>query len=605
MDISRDQIEDKYKWDLSDMFADNKEWHTKKDELKNKLSEFDAFKGKLGESADILYDCLELISQTKEAYSKLSGYASRLSDEDVRKQAPSSMRQEIEQLGINFNAKISFIDPEIVAIDSNTIASFLKQKSDLNNYAHHIDNIQRLKPHIRSSEIEEVISQTGLMNSTPYDIFSVFKDAEMSRPSIKLPGGKTVTLDDSAYTLHRANPNQSVRKEVFESFFGEYKKYEQTFGTQLYGNVKADIFYKNVLNYSSSLESALNDNNIPVDVYTNLITSVNKNLPTLHRYLNLRKKMMGLDELNYYDLHPSLVKDLDKTYSVEEAQEMIKKALAPLGDDYLATVDKAFNNNWIDLYPNTGKASGAYSSSSYGVHPYILMNYMGKYDDVSTLAHELGHTMHSYYSNKNQSFINADYPIFLAEVASITNESLLDDEILRNTTDPQERLSILGNKLEGYRTTLFRQTQFAEFELKIHELAEEGKSLTGEELSKIYLDILKRYYGEKEGITKIDDLCAIEWTHIPHFYYDFYVYQYSTSMCAALAISEKIINNEDDMRQKFVSEFLSAGDSDYAIPTLKNIGIDMTTSEPSKLAFQKMENIMDEMEKILANCQFV
>jgi len=600
-EISRDQIEDKYKWDLTDLFANNEEWYTKKDEIKSKLTEFDVFEGKLGQSADTLYNCLKLMSQTKESLNRLFSYANHLSDEDMHKQDPVSMRQEIEQIGINLSAKLSFVEPEIIAIDSNTMTSFFKQKPELNEYAHYIDNIQRLKPHIRSSEVEEVISQAGLMDSAPYDIFNVFKDAEMPRSTITLASGQAVRLDDSAYTLHRADPDQSIRKQVFESFFGEYKKYEQTFGAELYGNVKVDMFYKNVSNYSSSLEESLNRNNIPVDVYTNLITSVNENLPTLHRYLNLRKKMMGLDELHYYDLYPSLVKDLDKTYSVEEAQEMIKKALIPLGDEYVATINKAFNNRWIDMYSSTGKASGAYSSSAYGTHPYILMNYMGKYDDVTTLAHELGHTMHSYYSNEKQSYVNSNYPIFLAEVASITNESLLDDEILRNTTDPQERLSILGNKLEAYRTTLFRQTQFAEFELKIHELAEEGKSLTGEELTKIYLDILKKYYGEDKGITKIDDLYGIEWTYIPHFYYNFYVYQYSTSMCAALAVSEKIINNEGDMRQKYVSEFLSAGGSDYAIPILKRIGIDMTTTEPCQLAFKKMDKIMDEMESIIAN----
>ena len=600
-ELSREQIEDKYKWDLTDKFANNEEWYTKKDELKKRLLEFDVYKGKLGQSADNLYNCLELISEIKEDYHRLSSYASLLSDEDIREQGPLSMRQETEQIGINFSAKLSFVEPEIIAIDSNTMVNFFKQKPELNNYAHHIDNIQRLKTHIRTSEIEEVISQAGLMNSAPYDIYNVFKDAEMSRPTITLPNGKIVRLDDSAYTLYRSNPDQLSRKQVFNSFFSEYKKYEQTFGTQLYSNVKVDMFYKNVLNYSSSLERALDINNIPTEVYTNLITSVHENLPTLHRYLNLRKKMLGLGELHYYDLYPPLVKDLNKTYTVEEAQEMIKKALIPLGDDYVATVSKAFNDRWIDVYPSTGKASGAYSSGSYGVHPYILMNYMGQYDDVSTLAHELGHTMHSYYSNKNQSFVNASYPIFLAEVASITNESLLAAEVLNNTTDPQERLSILGNKLETYRTTLFRQAQFAEFELKIHELAEEGKSLTGEELSKIYLAILKNYYGDDAGITKIDDLYGIEWAYIPHFYYNFYVYQYSTSMCAALAVSEKIINNEGDIRQKYVSEFLSAGNSDYAIPILKRIGIDMTTTEPYQLAFKKMNNIMDEMENILAN----
>jgi oligoendopeptidase F len=299
-------------------------------------------------------------------------------------------------------------------------------------------------------------------------------------------------------------------------------------------------------------------------------------------------------------MYPSLVSAVDIRYTVEEAQDLIMKALQPLGSDYIATLDEAFNNRWIDMKPNTGKRSGAYSSGgAYEVHPYILMNYMGKYEDVSTLAHELGHTMHSYYSNKNQPFINAGYPIFLAEVASTTNEALLVDHVLNEIKDPQKRLSILGNQLESFRQTIFRQTQFAEFELRIHQEAEEGKALTGETFTKIYLEILKDYYGHDKGVTVIEDLYGIEWAYIPHFYYNFYVFQYATSLCAATAISEKILNEGEEMRDTYVNEFLSAGGSDYAIPIMQNIGVDMTTTEPFEFAIRKMNDIMDEIETIL------
>lgn len=603
-DRTRDQIPEKYRWNLSDLFSSNEEWQSRKTALEGQIGQFEQYKGKLGKSANTLYECLEFSSAVWKEYLRLAGYASKLSDQDTREARPMAMRQEISQLGTKMNAASSFIDPEILSLDRKLIEKFMKQQPALKDYAHYIDNIQRLKPHTRNAAEEELISQAGLMSGTPYDVYGIFKDADMPRPTITLPNNQAVRLDDASYTLHRASPDRDVRKMVFEEFFGAYKKFERSFGTQLYSQLKRDIFYKTVRNYNSCLESALNSDNIPVEVYKNLISSVHENLPTLHRYLELRKKMLGLDELYYYDMYPSLVKKVEMSYTVEEAEELIKNALQPLGSDYIATLDEAFNNRWIDMYPNTGKRSGAYSSgSAYDVHPYILMNFMGKYDDVSTLAHELGHTMHSYYSNKHQTFVNSNYPIFLAEVASTCNEALLVDYVLGELQDPQQRLSILGNQLETFRTTLFRQTQFAEFELKIHELAEQGKALTGEALTELYLDILKTYYGHDQGVTRIEDLYGIEWAYIPHFYYNFYVFQYSTSLCASAAIAEKLLTNQDNMREKYVREFLSAGGSDYAIPILKRIGVDMTTTEPYQLAFKKMNKIMDEIEKILESAQ--
>ena len=600
-DKTRDRIEDKYKWDLTHLFKSDQDWKAGKTELEGRIGEIEKYKGKLGTSADQLYECLELNSNIWKKYALLSGYASQLSDQDTRESGPMGMTQEIGQLGTRLSAASSYIDPEILTIETKTIEKFMKKKPELKEYAQYIDDIQRLKPHTRSAEVEEVVSQAGLISDTPYDIYGIFKNADMPRPEVELAGGEKVRLDDAAYTLYRASDDRAIRIKVFEDFFATYKQYERSFGTQLYSQVKRDIFYKNVRNYDSSLESALNANNIPVSVYKNLITSVHENLATLHRYLALRKKMLGVDELHYYDMYPSLVKEVNLSYTVEQAQDVLITALQPLGSDYIATLDEAFKNRWIDMFPNTGKRSGAYSSgSAYDVHPYILMNYNGQYDDVSTLAHELGHTLHSYYSNKNQSFINSNYPIFLAEVASTCNEALLIDYVLGQIDDPQKRLSILGNQLETFRTTLFRQTQFAEFELKIHELAEKGEALTGEKLTQIYLDVLKTYYGHEKGVTVIDDLYGIEWAYIPHFYYTFYVFQYSTSLCASTAVSEKILDENTGMREKYVKEFLSAGGSDYAIPLLKNIGVDMTTSEPYKLAFAKMNKIMDEIEDILS-----
>ncbi len=598
-EINRDQIPEKYKWDLSQMFASQEDWQKEKQAVTAEIEKFKQYQGKLAESANTLLECLDFYTNTLKRFYLLSAYASQLSDQDTRESGPLAMRQEISQIGNKLSAATSFIEPEILNIDRKKIQGFIAQNPKLEVYKQFLDNIQRMKPHTLSPEEEKIIANAGMMSDTPYDIYGIFKNADMPRPEIQLPDGKKVRLDDSNYTLYRASEDRDLRKKVFEEFFGAYKNFERTFGTDLYSEVKKDIFYKTVRKYDSSLESALTPNNIPTSVYTNLIESVNEHLPILHRYLKLRKKMLGVDELHYYDLYAPLVGKVDLNYSVEEAEDLIKEALQPLGDDYVSVLDRAFNNRWIDMMPNTGKRSGAYSSgAAYDVHPYILMNFMGKYDDVSTLAHELGHTMHSYFSNTNQHFINAQYPIFLAEVASTCNEALLVDHVLKKVKDPKKRLSILGKQLETFRTTLFRQTQFAEFELKIHEKVEAGESLTGDKLSEIYLNILKKYYGDST-VTKIEDLYSIEWAYIPHFYYNFYVFQYATSLCASTAISEKILKEGKPMAEKYVKEFLSAGSSDYAIPILQRVGVDMTTKTPFEETFKKMEKIMDEIEAIL------
>ncbi|HPT08591.1 MAG TPA: oligoendopeptidase F [bacterium] len=599
-EITRDQIPDKYKWNLTDLFIDDDEWQKTKNDLEAQFSGFEKFKNNLANSADNLYNCLSLYFQLKKTLFRLYAYAYQSSDQDIRQPKYISKRQEIDQLIVKFDTIASFIDSEIIGIDEKTLSIFLENNKALQEYARYINNILRLKSNILSVNEEKIISQAGFISNTALEIYEVFKEADMPRPIITLDNNQVIRLDDANFTLYRSSLDQATRQKVFSEFFNIYKQYENSFGVQLYNQIKSNIFYKNVRHYNSCLESALSANNIPVDVYKNLINSVHKNLPVLQRYLNLRKRILGLDKLHYYDLYVPLVKEIDLNYSYEQAQELIIKSLKPLGDDYLKVVDKVFNNRWIDVYPNMGKRSGAYSSGQvYDVHPFILLNYMGKFNDVSTLTHELGHTIHSYYSNTNQNYVDSNYPIFLAEVASTCHEFLLIEKILKDSTDQKQRLAILGRQLELFRTTLFRQTQFAEFELKINELAEQGKSLTGEELSKIYLDILKTYYeADKENIV-IDDLYSIEWAQVPHFYYNFYVFQYATSLCASTIISKQILENED-MGSKYINDFLSAGCSNYPIDILKKLGLDMTNSSSYDLAFKKMTDIMDEMEDILA-----
>jgi oligoendopeptidase F len=423
----------------------------------------------------------------------------------------------------------------------------------------------------------------------------------MPRPTVTLSNGEEARLDAAGYTANRATNIREDRIKVFEAFFAALDDFRRSFGTNLNGEVQKNIFYKNAKKYDSCLENALDGNNIPTSVYHKLIENTNKNLASLHRYLKLRKRMLGVDELHYYDMYPSLVKEVDLAYSYDEATEIVKDALVVLGEEYVATLDRAYNERWIDVYPTRGKLSGAYSSGgAYDVHPYILLNYNGKYEDMSTLTHELGHTMHSYFSNKHQPYVNASYPIFLAEVASTANEAILMDHVMKSINDPEKRLSLLGSQLEGFRTTMFRQTQFAEFELRIHELAEKGEALTGDKFTEIYIDILKKYYGHDQGVTVIDDLYGIEWAYIPHFYYNFYVFQYSTSFMASQALAEKMLSGDPRMVKKYL-DFLSSGSSEYAIPTLKKVGIDMTTDEPFNLAINKMNKIMDDIEKILSD----
>jgi len=383
------------------------------------------------------------------------------------------------------------------------------------------------------------------------------------------------------------------------AFFGALGQYRGTFGALLGSQIQSDVFFARSRGYGSSLEAALDGPNIPTSVYSRLVDGVNEHLPTFHRYLNLRKRMMGLSELHYYDLYAPLVASVDLSYTVEEAESNVLDALRPLGDEYRTALVKAFNERWIDMYPSPGKAAGAYSSGgAYDVHPYMLINYNGKYSDMSTVAHELGHAMQSYFSNKTQPYPLASYPIFVAEVASTFNEALLIDHMLTTMDDSDVKLSLLGNYLENIKGTVFRQTQFAEFELRIHEMAEAGQPLTGDALDRVYAEITRKYYGHDQGVAVVDDYIAHEWAYVPHFYRNFYVFQYATSFTASAALSEKVASGDPDALRRYL-QFLSAGGSKYPIDLLKDAGVDMTTDEPLELTMDRMNRVMDEMERLL------
>jgi oligoendopeptidase F len=523
-----------------------------------------------------------------------------MSDEDTRDSKYQGMQQEMTQAGAALGAETAFVEPEILKIDRATIDKFAAGEPRLKVYKLYLDDILRRREHTLSDGEERILASSSVIASAPSNVFGILSDADFPYPTVTLSDGKTVKLDSAGFSLYRTVQNRADREKVMSTFFGALGGFRGTFGATMNGQVQTDLFYARTRKYPTTLESSLDAANIPTSVYMRLIDGVNRNLPTFHRYLQLRKRMMGVPELHYYDLYAPLVSSVDINYTADQAETHVMEALKPLGDEYGTAAKRAFTERWIDLYPSPGKRSGAYSNGgAYDVHPYMLLNYNGKYNDVSTLAHELGHTMQSYFSNKTQPYPLANYPIFVAEVASTFNEALLIDHMLKAIKDDDTKLSLLGSYLEGIKSTVFRQTQFAEFELRTHEMAEKGEPLTGDGLSKLYTDITKKYYGHDKGICIVDDYIQNEWAFIPHFYRNFYVFQYATSFTASSALSEKVLAGDPAATRKYLA-FLGAGGSKYPIDLLKEAGVDMTTDEPLELTMKKMNRVMDEMDKILA-----
>ena len=597
--LERAEVSEQYKWKLEDLYPSDQAWNKTKQELVAQFDEVTGYQGKLAGSASELLACLEFDSRVSKEFGRLYSYASMKSDQDTRNSEYLAMKQEMQQLGTDYNSKAAFITPEIARMDKGKIDTFIERERGLKIYKMALYDIQRKKAHTLSEKEEKILAEAGLLADGPSSIYGIFSNAELPYPEITLSDGTTAKLTKAGYSRHRASTNRKDREAVFQAFWDTFTKFKGTFGTQLYANVKKDMFYTRTRGYESSLQSALDSDNIPTEVYMALIENVTNNLDSFHRYLNLKKRMLGVETLKYSDVYAPVVKGVDLKYTFDEAKELVLDSVKPLGSSYGRVVEKAFKERWIDVYPTPGKRAGGYSNgSAYDVHPYILLNYNGQYDDVSTLAHELGHTMHSYYSNKTQPYPTADYSIFVAEVASTFNEALLIHKMLKEIKDDDTRLSLLMNYLEGIRQTVFRQTQFAEFELRIHEKAERGEPLTGDVLNEIYGEVLKKYYGHDKGVCHIDDLYAVEWAYVPHFYYNFYVYQYSTSFTASTALAEKVLGKEKGAVGKYI-EFISSGGSDYPIELLKQAGVDMTGAEPFNKTMTAMNRTMDEIEAIL------
>ncbi|MBI5807267.1 MAG: oligoendopeptidase F [Ignavibacteriales bacterium] len=599
--IERKDVPEKYKWDNSIIYKNVDDWNKDKETLEAQIQMLKTFQGKMGKNAEIFYTTLKLYFDIYKTYYKFSDYAFRVADEDLRISANQSLNQISTNIGTKLAEAASFINPEILSLDNDKIKKFFEEKKELNEFKFYVDDILRLRPHTLTTREEEILASAGLITSTPSELHSIFDNAEKPNPKVKLSTGETIELNAANYNKYRTVPNRKDRELVMRSMFENYKKFQNTFGANLVGKIRGDFFYAKNRKYESVLESSLNANNIPVSVYENLINQIHKNLPTLHRFLKLKAKMLGVKDLHYYDLYTPLVKSVKFKFTVEEGQKLLLDVFKPMGEEYVSTVKKSFDERWIDYIPTTGKRSGAYSSGAqYDLHPYILMNWTDDYESVSTLAHELGHTMHSYFSNKNQTFVNAQYPIFVAEIASTMNENLLNNYMVNNVKSDEEKLYLLGSYLDLLRTTIFRQTSFAEFEWEVHKRIEKGEPVTGEDLSKLYLDIVRKYYGHNEGACTVDDYIAYEWAYIPHFVnYTYYVYQYSTSLIYATAFAEKVINEGQPAVDKFYN-ILKGGSSDYPIELIKKAGIDPLASEAFDLTMKKMNKVMDMMESLIS-----
>lgn len=595
----RNEIADQYKWDLSHLYSTEKVWEDAKNQVVAEMPKIDQYKGKLTKSSADLLSCLEFSTKLDKEAARLFIYTSMNSDQNTRDMKYMSMQQSLEQIFTEYSTRTAFIEPELLSVDWKVIEGFIKEQKGLAVYEKDLKDLFKKKDHTLSEPEERILARSSMVTGVANDIYGTFKDAEMPSPEITLSNGNKLKLTASAFNKIRTSSNRTDRRVGTEAFWKNFANYKATYGQMLYANVKEHIFRAQSRKYNSAIEASLSPKDIPVAVYQSLVANVNKNLPAFHRYLAIKKRMLGVDTLKYYDLYAPVVKNVDLKYSYDEAHKIVLEALAPLGTEYTKTIDKAISERWIDVYPNTGKRSGAYSNGgAYDVHPYILMNFNESYSDVSTMAHELGHTMQSYLSNKTQPYPLSHYTTFVAEVASTFNEVLLFNYMIKNVKDDNVKLSLLMNWLDGFKGTLFRQTQFAEFEQKIHEEVEKGKPLTGDYLSELYGDILKKYYGNNQKTCVIDDYVKIEWANIPHFYMNFYVYQYSTSFTASISLAEKVLNNEPGALDKYL-KFLSSGGSDYPINLLKSAGVDMTTSVPFEKTIQAMNKVMDEIEVIL------
>jgi len=593
---SRSDIAVEDTWRLEDIFASDEVWEQEFQEVKSLIPDAKEFQGKLGESADTLYRALQYQDQLLERLGKLYTYSHMRFDQDTTNSFYQGLDDRMKNLYAQAASSLAFIVPELLSIEEDRLNGFLAEKEELKLYEHSLEEINRQRPHVLTAEQEALLAEASEVLGASGNTFSTLNNADLEFPCIKDEKGEEIEVTHGRFSRFLESADQRVRHDAFKAVYDTYGKFRNTFASTLSGNVKKDNFYARVRNYSSARHAALSENNIPESVYDNLVSTINENLPLLHRYVKLRKKVLGLKELHMYDLYTPLVKDVKMEISYEEAKDLILKGLAPLGEEYIGVLKEGFENRWVDVHENKGKRSGAYSSGAYGTNPYILMNWQNNVNNLFTLAHEFGHSVHSYYTRKTQAYPYGNYSIFVAEVASTCNEALLNDYLLKTIDDEQKRIYLLNHYLEGFRGTVFRQTMFAEFEHLIHQKAQNNEALTAESLTKDYYELNKKYYGV-EGMV-IDEEIGLEWSRIPHFYYNYYVYQYSTGFSAATALSKGILTEGEPAVKRYI-DFLKAGSSDYPIEVLKKAGVDMTSKQPVEDACKVFDEKLSELEQLL------
>lgn len=595
---NREEVPDQYKWKVTDIFENSDKWEIEKESVKIEIKKISDFRKTWDRSGKDMYEFFIYLNQTEMRLSKLYSYTSLNLDTNIEDSKYQSMKGDIYNIYIGFDTITNFISPRILELGTDKINEFKKDFPKLEEYNRTFDIILRLKEHILPEEKSEIISMTSLFADAPSKASGILNDMEIPYTTVKLENEEEIELNITNYEKYRRSSNKELRRKVMESYWTNHNKFRNTHAVLMNANINQHFFNAKIHKYNTCLEASLKPKKIDLNVYHNLIKTIKSNLNPLFKYIKLKKKLLKLDDIKYSDIYASSISKIDKSYSIEEAKQIILKAVKPLGEDYINVLNNGFESAWMDIYPNKNKRSGAYSNGSiYDVHPYVLMNFNGTYNNVSTLAHEFGHALHSYYSNKNNAYHLSSYPIFLAEIASTFNETMLNDYIMENETDKTFILYILDQYIENLRATLYRQTLFAEFELAMHEEVEAGKTLTADWLDEKYLKLTREYYGHDEGIMEVDEYIKNEWSFIPHFYYNFYVYQYSTGIIAATSLVEKIKTGDTEARDKYL-KFLQSGGSDYPLEILKRAGVDLTKSEAIELTLKKFEAAIDKMEDL-------
>lgn len=594
--LKRDEIESKYKWAIEDIYESDELFLKDCDKLEILSKEIEKLEGTFDKGAEYLLEAFEKMEGINRVAEKVVMYANMKFHEDTSVSKYQGYVGKAQAVSAMADNSMSFIEPEILEMEESIIYGYLEENSKLKKYETYIKRLYDEKSHMLSKSEEAIIAKTMEMSSAAGDIYDVFSYSDIKFNDIHDENGELVSLTAGRYGNFIKSSNRNVRKEAFISMYSEYKKYINTFAAMFLGNCKRAKFYADIRKYNNSLEYSLLSKRIPIVVYDNIIDVVNENMDKLHRYVSLRKKALGLDELHMYDLYVPMVEDIDKKIDFEEAKEMVLRGLAPMGEEYLENLKQGFNNRWIDVYENSGKRSGAYSWGPNGVHPYVLLNYQGQLSDVFTIAHEMGHALHSFYSDKTQDYIYAEYQIFVAEVASTCNEALLINYLLKTCTDKKEKLYLINYFLECFKATIYRQTMFAEFEKIVHEKIDGDEIINVDDLNEIYLNLNKKYYGND---VVSDEEVSFEWARIPHFYNEFYVYQYATGFSAAIALSGRIMEMGEEAVNDYM-KFLTGGSSKDPIELLKDAGVDMSSKEPAKEALRLFGELLDEYERIIS-----